>query len=96
MAMIGHPVEPREAQVQLVGADPASAQSWAFTEGTGDAQVSLGPSALGGYLNINLDPATTPIGPASAPRIAGILMFLDEQWQLALGPLAPAPEVRPH
>ncbi len=93
MAMIGHAVEPRQAHLQLVGQEASDPNAWTFVdEDDSDAEISLGPSGLGGYLNINLNPDTTPTGPSSAPRIAGILMHLDAAWDLGLGPLAPAEE----
>lgn len=96
MSMIEHAVEARSAFLTLADGDPAQASSWSFTEdeAAADASVSLGPSTMGGYLNVSLSPERTPVGPSSAPRVAGALQFLDEVWALGIGPLEPAPDVR--
>jgi len=59
-----------------------------------DGQFILGPSAMGSYLMVVLEPDRTPVGPSVAPRSAAALAFADERWSLGLGPLEPAKEVR--
>lgn len=56
-----------------------------------DAKVSIGPSAMGSIVLIDLRRA--PVGPHTAPRIAALLNRLDEQRGLGLGHLDAAPAV---
>ena len=58
-----------------------------------DATARLGPGPTGGVVMVRLDPERTPVGPSSAPRIAGVLMCLDEHLDLGLGPLEAAPDL---
>lgn len=58
------------------------------------ATAVLGPAGDGGIVFLKLAPERTPVGPPTAPRVAGALGFLDEVWGLGLGPLEAAPQVR--
>ncbi len=59
-----------------------------------DGSLMLGPSPSGGFLRVGFVPERTPIGPSIAPRVAAALRFADEEWDLGIGPLEPAPELR--
>jgi hypothetical protein len=61
---------------------------------TWDATATLGPSTFGGFARVDLNPATTPVGPSAAPRVAASLACIDAHWKLGLGPLSPALDVR--
>ncbi|NCG21554.1 MAG: hypothetical protein GWP91_21280, partial [Rhodobacterales bacterium] len=56
-------------------------------DGISDAVLSLEPAAIGGYLRVTLDSDRTPRGPAVAPRIAQILNWASDHWDLGLDPL---------
>jgi hypothetical protein len=63
--------------------------------GEPDALLTLGPAASGGYLNIVFPPDRTPVGPALAPRVVAALACADAALDLGIGPLLPAPDLRP-
>lgn len=60
-----------------------------------DARAVLGPAAMGGFLSITLVAERTPVGVSVAPRAAAALRWADTAWELGLGALEPAPDVRP-
>ena len=59
-----------------------------------DANLILGPAAAGGYLNISFVPERTPIGPSLAPRAVAALAYADAAYDLGIGPLEAAPDLR--
>ncbi len=59
-----------------------------------DATAMLGPVAAGGFVKVDLNSSTTPVGPSAAPRVAAALACLDAYWDLGIGPLEPARDVR--
>jgi hypothetical protein len=61
---------------------------------TADAIATLGPSATGGFLRVELAVERTPIGPSVAGRVGKMLRFADIHWDLGIGELEPAREVR--
>jgi len=63
-------------------------------DGVADATAMIGPAATGGFVKVDLVPARTPVGPSAAPRIGAALAALDEHWQLGIGPLEAARDVR--
>jgi hypothetical protein len=58
-----------------------------------DATATLGPSAMGGFVRVDLDPARTPVGPSVAARVAAALACVDGHWGLGIGQLEPAQDV---
>ena len=58
------------------------------------AEIAYGPGPSGGFVRITFDNATTPAGPSIAPRAATALGWADDRWELGLGPLTAAREVR--
>jgi hypothetical protein len=58
------------------------------------ANAALGPAASGGFARVALRPNHTPRGCSVAPRVAELIAFLDEHWELGVGPVSPAPDVR--
>ncbi len=58
-----------------------------------DASAILGPSAMGGFLKVELVPERTPVGPSAAGRVALALRCLDQHWDLEIGELEPARDV---
>jgi hypothetical protein len=61
---------------------------------TPDATAILGPSAMGGFARVDLVPERTPVGPSAAPRVALAIACIDAHWDLGIGPLEPARDVR--
>ena len=59
-----------------------------------DAIAVLGPAAAGAFLSLDLVPERTPVGPSAAPRIAAALAWADGHYELGIGPLEPAKDVR--
>ena len=58
------------------------------------ASVQLGPSPIGGMLFVNLDPQRFPTGEPVAPKMASLFEMLDERWDLGIGELQAAKQVR--
>ena len=58
------------------------------------ARATVGPHSAGGIVFVKFEPEHTPIGDALAPRGAAALAWADAEWNLDLGPLEPAPDVR--
>jgi len=59
-----------------------------------DALLRLGPSSMGSYLVMVLEPERTPVGPSVAGRVIAAMRFAEERWQLGLDTLEPAIDVR--
>ena len=68
---------------------------WAQEGEPVDAEFKIGPSTSGGRVWVSLNEERTPIGPSAAPRVAEALAFLDRELGLDIGPLEPAPDLRP-
>ena len=64
----------------------------AAEEATGT--LSFGPSNVGGFLRLDLDPAATPVGPSVAPLAVAAFALADQRLGAGLGPLEPAHPVR--
>jgi len=56
--------------------------------------VQLGPSPAGGLLRVLIDSAHMPVGNPIAPRIAALFNMIDARWNLGIGELVPARQVR--
>lgn len=54
------------------------------------AKLSLGPSAVGGFLRFTPDPERTLVGPTLAPRVCRAFALADEELGTALGAFEPA------
>ncbi len=59
-----------------------------------DAIARLGPASAGSAVLVDLVAQRTPIGPSAAPRVAAALACLDAHWDLGIGTLEPALDVR--
>lgn len=59
-----------------------------------DVTVSTGPSATGGAVRIVVTGPPSQRGRSVAPTVAAALRIADERWDLGLGPLEPARDVR--
>jgi hypothetical protein len=59
-----------------------------------DATFALGPNPIGCFAHLSFLPERIPIGPSSAPRVAAAFRFIDAQWELGIGELEPARDVR--
>jgi len=59
-----------------------------------DAELIVGPYPMGCFLRAALVPERSPIGPPAAPRVAAALRFVDAEWEMGIGELEAAPEVR--
>lgn len=92
MAVVSRPPPSEEEQANLVWADGAFRRAGEDEEA--DATVSYGPHAAGGFIYGRFVSERTPVGPSVAPRAAAILQWCDAEWDLAIGPLEPAPDVR--
>jgi hypothetical protein len=77
-----------EAHVQLDYVDGA----WKLSDReTGDGHARIGPNPVGTIVLFRLNSESTPVGHPVGGRIAQALTFLDELWDLGIGPLEPAP-----
>ena len=59
-----------------------------------DGVLSFGPSGVGGFVRLGLDPARVPAGPPVAPLAVAAFALADERFGTGIGPLAPARAVR--
>ncbi len=66
----------------------------AVDDETPDATLEFGPGPQGGFVRLDLDPGRAEFGPPAAPRAAAAFMLADELWDLGVGELEPAPELR--
>ncbi|HZD38344.1 MAG TPA: hypothetical protein VE664_06865 [Actinomycetes bacterium] len=54
----------------------------------------VGPSNVGGYVRLALDPARIPVGPSVAPLAVDAFALADERLATSIGPMSPARPVR--
>lgn len=54
----------------------------------------FGPSNIGGYVRLALDPAHIPVGPPVAPLAVDAFALADERLATSIGPMSPARPVR--
>jgi hypothetical protein len=59
-----------------------------------DGMVSFGPSGVGGFVRVALDPARVPAGPSVAPLAVAAFALADERFGSGIGPLEMARAVR--
>ncbi len=59
-----------------------------------DAKLMLGPSPTGGYLGMRMNPQVVPKGPSAAPLAVETLMWANQRWDLGLGTLEAARDLR--
>jgi hypothetical protein len=59
-----------------------------------DGVLSFGPSGVGGFVRLGLDPARVPAGPPVAPLAVAAFALADERFGTGIGPLEPARAVR--
>ena len=95
MSMTHRPITEVTTQGLLYHADDHRFTATDADEAHRDATARLGPSAVGGYLSIGFNPDRTPVGPHLAPRAAAALAWADDAWDLGIGPLEAAPDLRP-
>jgi hypothetical protein len=56
--------------------------------------LSFGPSGVGGFVRLALDPQRVPVGRSVAPLAVAAFALADERLGTGIGPLAPARAVR--
>ena len=66
----------------------------ATADGPADGVLAFGPSGVGGFVRLNLDPARIPAGPPVAPLAVAAFALADERFGTGIGPLEPARAVR--
>ena len=59
-----------------------------------DGVLSFGPSGVGGFVRLALDPERVPAGPSVAPLAVAAFALADERFGTGIGPLEPARAVR--
>jgi hypothetical protein len=59
-----------------------------------DGVLSFGPSGVGGFVRLALDPDRVPAGPPVAPLAVAAFALADERFGAGIGPLEPARAVR--
>jgi hypothetical protein len=60
----------------------------------GDGMLSFGPSGVGGFVRLALDPDRVPVGQSVAPLAVTAFALADERFGTGIGPLEPARAVR--
>jgi hypothetical protein len=88
--------------VTEAAADATSELSVVFEEGTcrpaevgeADGVLMFGPSGVGGFVRLALDPDRVPVGPPVAPLAVAGFALADERFGAGIGPLEPARAVR--
>lgn len=58
-------------------------------------QLLLGPFAAGKIVLVNMEAEFVTLGPSAAPDVIASFSLADELWNLDIGELIPAPDVRP-
>jgi hypothetical protein len=58
------------------------------------ATLWVGPSNVGGFVRLALDPARIPVGPPVAPLAVDAFALADERLATSIGPMSPARVVR--
>jgi hypothetical protein len=91
MLVTSHPTEDTVTLPVTVddggGVGPADA-------GAAHGTVSYGPSAQGGLVMLRIDPEHARRGRSAAPTAAAAAALADDVWDLGIGPLVPATQVR--
>jgi hypothetical protein len=59
-----------------------------------DGVLLFGPSGVGGFVRLGLDPGRVPVGPPVAPLAVAAFALADEVFGTGIGPLEPARAVR--
>jgi hypothetical protein len=59
-----------------------------------DGVLSFGPSGVGGFVRLDLDPGRVPAGRSVAPLAIAAFALADERFRTGIGPLEPARAVR--
>jgi hypothetical protein len=59
-----------------------------------DGVLAFGPSGVGGFVRLTLDPGRVPAGPPVAPLAVAAFALADRRFGTAIGPLGPARPVR--
>ena len=59
-----------------------------------DGMVTFGPSGVGGFVRVRLDPERVAAGPPVAPLAVAAFALADERFGTGIGPLEPARAVR--
>ena len=85
-----HPRETDARRVVLEGQRYRVARDGEPDHGT----LSLGPSAVGGLVRLDPDPAQLRPGTSLAPYAVAAFALADEIWGTAIGPALPAPSLR--
>jgi hypothetical protein len=86
--------EPGEATRELPVAFAGGACRPAAGRRAADGVLSFGPSGVGGFVRLALDPGRVPAGPSVAPLAVAAFALADERFGTGIGPLAPALAVR--
>jgi hypothetical protein len=63
-------------------------------DGPADGVLAFGPSGVGGFVRLALDPDRIPAGPSVAPLAVAAFALADERFGTGIGPLEPARAVR--
>jgi hypothetical protein len=66
----------------------------AAADGPADGVLAFGPSGVGGFVRLNLDPDRIQAGPPVAPLAVAAFALADERFGTGIGPLEPARAVR--
>ena len=59
-----------------------------------DGTLTFGPSGVGGFVRLSLDPERVAAGPPVAPLAVAAFALADERFGTGIGPLEPARPVR--
>jgi hypothetical protein len=85
-------LEPREILIRRTGPT-----DWRPIEPgeLAQAELRLGPATTGSILFVNVREGALPPGPPAGPAVCGAFAMADQLWDLGIGDLSPAPEVKP-
>jgi hypothetical protein len=86
--------EPADATRELAVAFEGGACRPAPAGRTPDGVLSFGPSGVGGFVRLALDPDRVPAGPPVAPLAVAAFALADERFGTGIGRLEPARAVR--
>jgi hypothetical protein len=66
---------------------------WANDGEPADGFVSAGPSPMGGFIRLLLNPERAPVGPSVGPAAVAFYRFADAELGTTIGPLEPATDI---
>ncbi len=88
IALLPEPAAPFTAEIRFTAGAAVSTD-----EATKEATLETGLAPGGGAVFVRFEPERTPKGPSVAPRALAGLVYARTEWNLAIPPMEPAPDL---